>query len=80
MAHIGHPLLGDPVYGGRLRLPRGATVALVEALRTFRRQALHAARLSLVHPGAGEAMSWASPMPADMQALLATLRADAAST
>jgi 23S rRNA pseudouridine1911/1915/1917 synthase len=80
MAHIGHPLLGDPVYGGRLRLPRGATAALVEALRTFRRQALHAARLSLVHPGTGTAMSWTSPLPADMQALLATLRADAAST
>ncbi len=79
MAHIGHPLLGDPVYGGRLRLPRGASPALVEALRTFRRQALHAARLSLIHPGTGEAMSWTSPLPADMQALLATLRADAAS-
>lgn len=79
MAHAGHPLLGDPVYGGRLRLTRGATPALAEALRTFRRQALHAARLSLVHPGTGEAMSWTSPLPADMRMLLAALRADTAS-
>ncbi len=79
MAYIGHPLLGDPVYGGRLRLPRGATPALAETLRTFRRQALHAAGLALIHPGTGEAMSWTSPLPADMRALLATLRADATS-
>jgi 23S rRNA pseudouridine1911/1915/1917 synthase len=79
MAHIGHPLLGDPVYGGRLRLPRGATPALAEALRGFRRQALHAAGLALIHPGTGEAMSWTSPLPADMRALLAALRADATS-
>ncbi len=79
MAHVGHPLLGDPVYGGRLRLPRGATPALAEALRRFRRQALHAARLTLIHPGTGVAMSWTSPLPADMLALLAALRADAAS-
>lgn len=78
MAHVGHPLLGDPVYGGRLRATRGAAPALAEALRTFRRQALHAARLSLIHPGTGEAMSWTSPLPADMRALLAALRADAA--
>ncbi len=77
MAHIGHPLLGDPVYGGRLRLPRGATPALAEVLRGFRRQALHAAGLTLVHPGTGEPMSWISPLPADMRALLAALRTDA---
>lgn len=78
MAHIGHPLLGDPVYGGRLRLPRGATEALAMTLRAFRRQALHAARLSLTHPASGEEMSWQSPLPDDMQQLLATLSADAA--
>lgn len=78
MAHIGHPLLGDPVYGGRLRLPRGASAVLVEALRRFRRQALHAARLSLIHPATAKEMSWQSPLPEDMRALLATLTDDAA--
>jgi 23S rRNA pseudouridine1911/1915/1917 synthase len=76
MAYAHFPLVGDPVYGGRLKLPRGATSALVEALQQFRRQALHAARLGLVHPQSGEFMQWEAPIPADMQALLAILRAD----
>ncbi len=76
MAHLGLPLVGDPDYGGRLRLPKGASEALIEALRSFRRQALHAARLELTHPATGEAMAWASPLPADMQALLELLRED----
>jgi 23S rRNA pseudouridine1911/1915/1917 synthase len=77
MAHIRHPLFGDPVYGGRLQLPKGATPALIDAMRTFHRQALHAARLTLLHPGSGEEMSWSSPLPEDMQRLLAILREDA---
>ncbi len=76
MAHIGHPVVGDPVYGGRLRLPAGAGEALREALRGFRRQALHASRLSLVHPSTAEQMSWRSPLPEDMQNLIAALRTD----
>lgn len=73
MAHIGHPLVGDPVYGGRTLLPKGATDTVRDALRGFRRQALHAARLALYHPASGEEMSWQTPLPADMQALLAVL-------
>lgn len=77
MAHLKHPLVGDPVYGGRLHLPKGASDALVESLRAFRRQALHAARLGLVHPVSGEAMGWESPLPEDMRALIALLEKDA---
>jgi 23S rRNA pseudouridine1911/1915/1917 synthase len=76
MAHIRHPLLGDPVYGGRLHIPRGASDDLVQALRGFRRQALHAVSLRLIHPGSGEEISWSSPLPEDMQSLLRTLKAD----
>lgn len=73
MAYIGHPLVGDPVYGGRLLLPKGATDTVREALRGFRRQALHATRLALIHPASGDEMSWEAPVPADMQALLDVL-------
>jgi 23S rRNA pseudouridine1911/1915/1917 synthase len=76
MAHIRYPLVGDPVYGGRLRIPPGCSAALNEQLHTFRRQALHAARLELLHPLTGEAMTWQAPLPADMQLLLEVLRAD----
>jgi len=78
MAHIQHPLVGDPVYGGRLRLPPGCSEALAEVLRGFRRQALHAGRLGLIHPETGEEMEWTSPLPDDMRRLLDTLREDAA--
>ncbi|MGE3667517.1 MAG: 23S rRNA pseudouridine(1911/1915/1917) synthase RluD, partial [Steroidobacteraceae bacterium] len=76
LAHAGFPILGDPVYGGRRRLPAGASPALLEALQSFQRQALHAARLGFVHPSSGEALEFEAPMPADMQALVAALRAD----
>jgi 23S rRNA pseudouridine1911/1915/1917 synthase len=78
MAHIRYPLVGDPVYAGRLRQPKGVTEALREALKGFRRQALHARRLGLTHPESGEWIEWESPLPADMQQLLAVLREDAA--
>ena len=74
MAHIRYPLVGDPVYGGRPRLPRGAAPELVDTLRQFPRQALHARRLGLEHPGSGEPCSWEAPLPADMEALLDCLR------
>ena len=77
MAHIRYPLVGDPVYGGRLRIPPGCSAALVEQLHRFRRQALHAARLQLVHPLTNQDMAWEAPLPADMQRLLEVLRADA---
>jgi 23S rRNA pseudouridine1911/1915/1917 synthase len=75
-AHRRHPLVGDPVYGGRLALPAGASEALRDALRAFRRQALHAARLELMHPVTGEPLSFEAPPPADFQALLQVMRED----
>lgn len=77
MAHIRHPLLGDPVYGGRLRLPAGASEVLREALQGFHRQALHAARLELLHPASAEVMAWEAPLPEDMQRMLRLLHEDA---
>ena len=76
MAHIGYPLVGDPLYAGRLKLPKGATPELVEMLRTFGRQALHARRLGLVHPVSGEYMEWESELPADFVELLEVLEGD----
>ena len=73
-----HPLLGDPVYGGRLALPAGASEALVETLRRFRRQALHASRLELAHPVSGEPLRFDSAVPEDFELLLDVLREDAA--
>jgi 23S rRNA pseudouridine1911/1915/1917 synthase len=75
LAHIGHPLVGDPLYGGRRQLTAGASPALREALAKFGRQALHAARLSFEHPLTGRAIDVESPLPADFAALLAALRA-----
>lgn len=77
MAHIRYPLVGDPVYGGRLRIPAGCTPELAECLRGFRRQALHAARLGIEHPSTGEFVEWQAPLPNDMQGLLEVLREDA---
>lgn len=76
MAHINYPLVGDAVYGGRLKFPRGATEALKDALRAFNRQALHAARLGLNHPASGEHREWQADLPEDMKQLIATLRED----
>ena len=78
MAHIHHPLVGDPLYGGSLRLPKGASAELVATLRGFRRQALHAEKLSFVHPVSGEALSFSAERPADQLALIEALRADLA--
>jgi 23S rRNA pseudouridine1911/1915/1917 synthase len=77
MAHLKHPLVGDPVYGGRLHLPKGSGESLINALRSFKRQALHATRLGLVHPVTGKAIHWESPMPQDMQELITVLEQDA---
>jgi 23S rRNA pseudouridine1911/1915/1917 synthase len=78
MAHIRYPLLGDPLYGGRLRIPAGTSTELREQLQNFRRQALHAKVLGLEHPTTGEWMEWEAAVPEDMQQLLAALREDAA--
>jgi 23S rRNA pseudouridine1911/1915/1917 synthase len=78
MAHIGHPLIGDPLYGGGLKLPRGASAELIGTLRGFRRQALHAERLSFIHPATGEEMSFSAERPADQRLLIEALREDLA--
>ncbi|HEY1314792.1 MAG TPA: RluA family pseudouridine synthase, partial [Steroidobacteraceae bacterium] len=77
LSHIKYPIVGDPVYGGRLALPRGATPGLIHALRSFKRQALHAATLGFVHPSSGKPMRLQSPLPADFEGLLGALREDA---
>ena len=78
LAHIGYPLVGDKVYGGRLALPKGVSEQLRQALREFPRQALHAARLQLAHPVTGKPLEVVAPLPADMVGLLEMLAADAA--
>lgn len=77
MAHIGHALIGDPVYGGRRRLPlRALPPGAAEAADGFARQALHAGVLGFAHPRSGAALRFVSELPADMATLLATLRGD----
>jgi 23S rRNA pseudouridine1911/1915/1917 synthase len=79
MAHIRYPLVGDRVYGGRLLLPKGATPELIEALRGFKRQALHAARLAFAHPATSKPIECEAALPEDMRSLLDVLAQDAAS-
>lgn len=77
LAHIGYPLVGDPQYGGRRRLPAGCGASLTAHLHAFSRQALHAAHLALEHPLTAHALAWDSPLPADMAGLVAALEQDA---
>ena len=74
MANIGYPLVGDPVYGGRLKLPKGATLSLQSALRGFKRQALHAGKLGLIHPTSNEYIEWHASVPQDFSTLLDALK------
>lgn len=76
MAHIRYPLLGDPVYGGRFQMPPNCSAELEQVLRGFRRQALHAAKLGLVHPETDDYMEWEQPLPDDMNQLLTALSAN----
>ena len=78
MAHLKHPIVGDQLYGGPVRLPRGADDTLVERLRGFRRQALHAETLEFVHPANGQPLRVSAPVPADLVALMDALREDTA--
>jgi len=71
MQSIGHPLVGDPVYGGR---PLNLPPLLSDAVKNLGRQALHAERLGLIHPVSGEAMEWQVDLPQDMADLLKVLR------
>jgi len=76
MSHINHPLVGDPLYGGRPRPPKGAAESFVELLRGFDRQALHATMLRLYHPITSIEMEWHAPLPQDMVDLIAAMKAD----
>ncbi len=78
MAHIKHPIVGDPRYGGSFKLPKGASDELIAALRAFKRQALHAEVLEFMHPVTGEPIRCTAPVPEDMQHLMKLLREDAA--
>jgi len=76
MSYIRYPLLGDVLYGGKVMLPKGASDELIETIRDFKRQALHAAKLGLIHPKSGEEMQWQVPVPDDMQKVLDALATD----
>ncbi len=76
MSYLRHAIVGDPVYAGRHRNPAGASAELLNYLQHFKRQALHAWKLSFTHPGHGEEVSYEAPLPDDMQQLLALLQAD----
>ena len=74
LSYVGHSLIGDPMYGGRVRFPKKASEELKEALLNFKRQALHSKKLTLSHPLSGEQMSWKAPLPDDMLKLLNILK------
>ena len=74
MSHIGHPLLGDFNYGGKVKFPRGATEELKLAIKEFTRQALQAKKLSIKHPGDNKELSWKSKLPEDLDNMINMLR------
>jgi 23S rRNA pseudouridine1911/1915/1917 synthase len=76
LMHVGYPIVGDPVYGGRRKLPAGAGPKLKAAIEGFDRQALHAARLTFAHPKSGKAVAFDAPLPKDLKGLLAALEKD----
>jgi 23S rRNA pseudouridine1911/1915/1917 synthase len=76
MEHIGYPVVGDPLYAGRKRYPKGASAELREALEKFHRQALHAAKVTLTHPKSGKRVTFEAPLPDDMKNLLGMLERD----
>ncbi|WP_180135380.1 MULTISPECIES: 23S rRNA pseudouridine(1911/1915/1917) synthase RluD [unclassified Acinetobacter] len=76
LMYIGHGLVGDPVYMPRVRMPAGASQLLDDTLRGFKRQALHAVQLGLVHPRTGEDMMFDAPWPEDFNHLVEVLRTE----
>ncbi|ALE02190.1 23S rRNA pseudouridine(1911/1915/1917) synthase RluD [Candidatus Pseudothioglobus singularis] len=74
LSHVGYPLIGDPMYGGRVRFPKKASQELKDELINFQRQALHSKKLTLKHPVTGETMTWKADLPDDMQELLNILK------
>lgn len=76
MAHIKHSLVGDPMYGGRMQQPAASSPEFIEQLRSFKRQALHARKLTLLHPSSDEEVAWEAETPEDFSSLLAAMEAD----
>ncbi len=76
MSHLRHALVGDPVYGGRQRLPAAASETVRLQIQQFNRQALHACKLMFAHPVTGKNCEFEAPLPADMVQLLAALQLD----
>ena len=70
MASLGHPLVGDPVYGHKLKAKNTLTDEQHKAIASFARQALHARQLTLVHPDNAQAVTYEAPLPADLSGLL----------
>lgn len=77
MSWIKHPVVGDPVYSGRVQLPKAGHLNLYNALKSFRRQALHASAISLQHPESGKELRFEAPLPDDMSNLIIALEEDA---
>ncbi|ELB2133456.1 23S rRNA pseudouridine(1911/1915/1917) synthase RluD [Vibrio parahaemolyticus] len=76
MSYLQHPLLGDTAYGGRARIPTGASQELTDMIRGFDRQALHAVMLRFEHPITDEELEFHAPVPDDMVAMTEALRKD----
>lgn len=77
MDWLRYPILGDPMYGNRTKAKKGMSKDIIQAIETFPRQALHAQRLSLIHPYSQATLEWKSSMPEDMSQLTRTLEIDA---
>ena len=73
LSHIGYPLIGDPLYGGRVRFPKKSGNEIKQVLNAFQRQALHSKKLTLKHPTTGNSMTWKIELPDDMIGLLDAL-------
>ena len=78
LSHLGHPVIGDPVYGGKRRMPAGLTAEIRDCVAAFQRQALHAGSLKLRHPNQDKECAWEIELPEDFRALLERLEGGAA--
>ena len=75
LQHIHHPVVGDPLYSGRMKFPTNASESLRYLLQNFKRQALHAASLQFIHPKSAKELTFTAPMPDDFQELINALDA-----
>ena len=74
LAHIGFPIIGDPVYGGRKRFAAGSSKKIMKKISEFKRQALHAYNLGLIHPKSTCEISFRAPIPRDFTDLIKSLK------